>query len=105
MFRVAAPAALVQFPDACGAALSGPRLARRAELSALTPEHNRAVTPVANDELRMHHDAVPFGAQTLGESKRITEPLGCLAGILVDQNRHDGCGGRRLIGCHAVLLS
>jgi len=56
---------------------------------ALAAQHDG---PVPNDELRVHDDSIPFDTEALLEPKRAAEPLDGLAGIGIDENRHDGRG-------------
>jgi hypothetical protein len=74
---------------------------RRAVLAGLTPEHEGAIR---HDELGVTHDAIPFGPETLRESKGATEPVDRLADIRIDQERDNGCGGCGLIDHHVGAL-
>jgi hypothetical protein len=75
---------------------------RRAEHTTLPPEHDCAIR---NQKLGMQNNTVAFDPQALGESKSSAEPCDRLAGILIHQNRHDGCGRCGLIHRHLGLLN
>jgi hypothetical protein len=76
--------------------------ARRAVLAGLTPEHDGAL---GHDQLGVTHDAIPFGAEALGESKGSAEPVDRLADVLIDQEWNNRCGGRGSIDNHVRLLN
>ena len=75
--------------------------ARRPVFGALAADHERAV---ADDELRVRHDAAAAGAQPLGETERVFQPVDGPGDVGVNQNRNDCRGWRRLIHDHVCLL-
>src|SRR6185503_13764828 len=65
------------------------------------PDYDRFVR---GHQLRVSHDSVSLRTQTLGETKRLAQPLYGFPNIVVDKNRDDSRGGSRSIRYHASLL-
>jgi hypothetical protein len=78
------------------------RISRRRPIRpSSSAEHDRFIRGY---QLRVSHDSVSLRTQTLGETKRLAQPIYGFPNIVVDKNWDNARGGSRSIRYHASLL-